>query len=274
MAVLGLMPFVFLAALARARVLQGGAVGELISRLGEAPRPGELRDALADALSDPSLELVYWLPESARFVDATGRPFALPKHGSGRAVAPVEREGETIAAIVYDASLDGRPRPRPGGRRRRGARAPERATRRRAARQAGGAARVARAHAAHRTRGAAPARAQPARRRPAAARVAGAQPEDRALEAARGPRRQPRRCSPTPATSSRRPSRSCASWRAGCTRRSFPSAACAPPSRAWRCARPCPVELGAPAGRAPSGGGRAGCLLRRLRGPHERREVR
>jgi signal transduction histidine kinase len=107
MALLGLMPYVFLAALARARMLQGGAVGELISRLGEAPRPGELRDALADALSDPSLELVYWLPESARFVDAAGRPFALPARGSGRAVAPVEREGETIAAIVYDASLTG-----------------------------------------------------------------------------------------------------------------------------------------------------------------------
>jgi signal transduction histidine kinase len=107
MALLGLIPFVFLAALARARVLQGGAVGELVSRLGEAPRPGELRDALADALSDPSLELVYWLPESARFVDAAGRAVALPPQGSARAVAPVERDGETIAAIVYDASLTG-----------------------------------------------------------------------------------------------------------------------------------------------------------------------
>ena len=107
LALLGLMPFVFLAALARARMLQGGAVGELISRLGEAPRPGELRDALAEALADPSLELVYWLPESTRFVDASGRPFSLPHQGSGRAVMPVERDGETIAAIVYDASLTG-----------------------------------------------------------------------------------------------------------------------------------------------------------------------
>ena len=107
MALLGLIPFVFLAALVRARMLQGGAVGELVSRLGEAPRPGELRDALAEALSDPSLELVYWLPESARFVDAAGRAFALPQQGSGRAVAPVERDGGTIAAIVYDASLTG-----------------------------------------------------------------------------------------------------------------------------------------------------------------------
>ena len=104
---LALMPFIFLAAFIRARMLQGGAVGELVSRLGEAPRPGELRDALAEALSDPSLELVYWLPESTRFVDGTGRAYTLPKQGSGRAVAPVEREGETIAAIIYDGSLTG-----------------------------------------------------------------------------------------------------------------------------------------------------------------------
>jgi signal transduction histidine kinase len=104
---LALLPFIFLAAFIRARMLQGGAVGELISKLGEAPRPGELGDALADALSDPSLELVYWLPESGRFVDGSGRAYSLPQLGSGRAVAPVERDGETIAAIVYDASLTG-----------------------------------------------------------------------------------------------------------------------------------------------------------------------
>jgi signal transduction histidine kinase len=104
---LALMPFVFLAAFARARMLQGGAVGELIARLGEAPRPGKLRDALADALGDPSLELVYWLPDGGRFVDVAGRPYGLPEPGSGRAVANVERDGGTIAAIVYDGSLSG-----------------------------------------------------------------------------------------------------------------------------------------------------------------------
>jgi signal transduction histidine kinase len=104
---LGLMPFVFLAAFARARMLQGGAVGELIARLGEAPRPGELRDALADALGDPSLDLVYWLPGDRRFVDVAGRSYVLPEPGSGRAVTNVERDGGTIAAIVYDGSLSG-----------------------------------------------------------------------------------------------------------------------------------------------------------------------
>jgi signal transduction histidine kinase len=104
---LALMPFVFLAAFARARMLQGGAVGELIARLGEAPRPGELRDALADALGDPSLDLIYWLPGDGRFVDVAGSSYTLPEPGSGRAVTRVERDGDTIAAIVYDGSLSG-----------------------------------------------------------------------------------------------------------------------------------------------------------------------
>jgi signal transduction histidine kinase len=99
------MPYLFLASFVRARIFQTGAVGELIARLGEAPRPGELRDALAKALGDPSVELVYWLPEDQRFVDARGAPFELPEDSSDRAVTKVERDGDCIAAIVYDATL-------------------------------------------------------------------------------------------------------------------------------------------------------------------------
>ena len=102
---LAVMPYLFLASLVRARMFQTGAVGDLIARLGEAPRPGELRDALAEALDDPSVELVYWLPEDQRFVDARGARFELPEDGSDRAVTKVERDGDCIAAIVYDATL-------------------------------------------------------------------------------------------------------------------------------------------------------------------------
>jgi signal transduction histidine kinase len=102
---LAVMPYLFLASFVRARMFQTGAVGELIARLGEAPRAGKLRDALAEALGDPSLELVYWLPDDERFVDAGGRRFELPDEDSGRAVTKVEREGGCIAAIVYDATL-------------------------------------------------------------------------------------------------------------------------------------------------------------------------
>ena len=71
---LALMPYVFLAALIRARMIQSGAVGELIARIGGAPRRGELRDALARALDDPSLDLVYWLPERRAFRGCRGPP--------------------------------------------------------------------------------------------------------------------------------------------------------------------------------------------------------
>ncbi len=100
-----LVPFLFLGSLVRARLLQGGAVAGLMRRLNEAPRAGRLRDALADALEDPSLELVYWIPERESYVDFRGRDYELPEHDPSRAVHQVAREGECVAAIIYDASL-------------------------------------------------------------------------------------------------------------------------------------------------------------------------
>jgi signal transduction histidine kinase len=97
-----LVPYLFLATLVRTRMIQSGAVGELMARLGETPQRGELRDVLARALGDPSLELLYWLPDRERFVDARGQPAALPERGSGRAFTQVERDGEVVAAIVQD----------------------------------------------------------------------------------------------------------------------------------------------------------------------------
>jgi len=98
-----LVPYLFLGTLVRARMIQSGAVGELMARLGETPQRGELRDALASALGDPTLELVYWLPDDERFVDARGEVVTLPGPGSGRAVTKVERDGGCVAAIVQDA---------------------------------------------------------------------------------------------------------------------------------------------------------------------------
>ena len=104
---LALLPYLFLASFVRARMFQTGAVSELIARLGEAPDRGDLRDALAKALGDPSLELVYWLPGDERFVDAHGRAYDLAEADRRRAVTKVERDGDCVAAIVYDASLRG-----------------------------------------------------------------------------------------------------------------------------------------------------------------------
>jgi len=102
---LALVPYLFLAAFVRVRMAQGGAFGELLARLSDAPQQGGLRDALADALDDPSLELVFWLPEARRYVDGRGHEYDLPMGDPRRRVTKVEREGECVAAIIHDGTL-------------------------------------------------------------------------------------------------------------------------------------------------------------------------
>ncbi|HEX6651138.1 MAG TPA: sensor histidine kinase [Thermoleophilaceae bacterium] len=104
-----LVPYLFLGSLVRARLLEGGAVTRLMRRLSETPRAGHLRDALAEALEDSSLELVYWLPERQGYVDFRGRDFELPTEDPSRAIHLVAREGECVAAIIYDALPEAKP---------------------------------------------------------------------------------------------------------------------------------------------------------------------
>ena len=83
-------------------------VADLVVELGEA-RSGTLRDELARALGDPSLQVGYWLPEAAVFVDAAGRPLAVPGPGSGRAATIIERDGQPLAVLVHDPAVLGDP---------------------------------------------------------------------------------------------------------------------------------------------------------------------
>jgi signal transduction histidine kinase len=100
----GAIPFAFLIGLVRTRVTRAGAVEELMSKLEHTPARGELRDALAAALGDPSIELAYWLPHRQGYVDADGGGLELPQ-GGRRAVAEIEHDGRPVAAIVHDATL-------------------------------------------------------------------------------------------------------------------------------------------------------------------------
>jgi signal transduction histidine kinase len=100
------LPFAFLAGLRRSRSWRAGAVVELVETLGEAPARGDLRDALAEALGDPSLELAYWLPEQRRYVDPAGRRVTLPPEDDpARAATEVEREGRRVGALVHSVAL-------------------------------------------------------------------------------------------------------------------------------------------------------------------------
>jgi signal transduction histidine kinase len=80
------------------------AVADLVVELGEA-RSGTVRGQLSRALGDPSLEIGYWLPDRAVFVDTEGRVLALPDAGSGRSVTVVEREGQPVAALIHDPAV-------------------------------------------------------------------------------------------------------------------------------------------------------------------------
>ena len=98
------VPLALLAGLLRARLARA-TVGDLVVELEHAP-PHGLRAALARALGDPTLELAFWLPERREYVDAKGTRVELPGNGGERAVTHLDRDGEPLAALIHDRSLD------------------------------------------------------------------------------------------------------------------------------------------------------------------------
>ena len=81
-------------------------VADLVVELGDVAS-GTLRDALARALGDPTLQVGYRL--DGGYVDAQGAPVELPRHGSRRATTLVERDGRPLAALVHDPAVLGDP---------------------------------------------------------------------------------------------------------------------------------------------------------------------
>ncbi len=98
------VPFTFLVGLLRSRVARADAVTALLVQLGEAPGTDGLRGRLADALGDPTLQLLYWVDEG--WVRKDGRPAELP---ATAAWTPVELDGQRVGAIVHDRSLRAEP---------------------------------------------------------------------------------------------------------------------------------------------------------------------
>ena len=65
--------------------------------------PATMRERLARALGDPTLEVAYRI-EGGRYVDASGRPVELPA-SADRAVTPVTAGGEEVAVLIHDPAL-------------------------------------------------------------------------------------------------------------------------------------------------------------------------
>lgn len=78
-------------------------VTRLANELGEAPLPGTLREALAAALGDPGVDVLYPRRDVRQLIDADGRPTGLP--AAGETVARIARGDRTLALVRHDPAL-------------------------------------------------------------------------------------------------------------------------------------------------------------------------
>jgi signal transduction histidine kinase len=100
----GFAPMLLLVGFLRARLARS-SLGELFLELRGDPSPADLQDALGRALRDPSLSLLYWLPEFGSYADLEGRAVELPHSDDGRAVTLIDRDGVQVAALLHDPAL-------------------------------------------------------------------------------------------------------------------------------------------------------------------------
>jgi len=96
-------PALFVISTVRARTA-GGALGTAIVDLEPGASPGRLRDALARALGDSTLQLAFRQPGGAGHLDTSGQPVDADRPDNGRAVVPIaDSDG---AVLVYDEGLE------------------------------------------------------------------------------------------------------------------------------------------------------------------------
>jgi signal transduction histidine kinase len=90
--------------------LARGTVADLVVELGATPDRLAIRDVIARALHDPSVEVLYPALLPDRFVDADGVTRELPtERNADRIATRLEAEGRTIAIVVHDAALADQP---------------------------------------------------------------------------------------------------------------------------------------------------------------------
>jgi signal transduction histidine kinase len=104
-AALGIAPAGLLAGLLQTR-LERARAASLLVELGHGVPPGGLREALARAVRDPTLELAFPGPDGNGLIDPGGQPFREPAAAEKRAVTRVERGGTLLAVLVHDPAID------------------------------------------------------------------------------------------------------------------------------------------------------------------------
>src|SRR6266511_6305428 len=112
------LPIALLGGLLTARLARA-SIAELVVELGHTA-PNGVRDVLARALGDPTLEVAFWLPERQVYVDVAGSPVVLPQDhreaspsaphtGKERAVTHLIHDGEPTAALIHDPAIRDEP---------------------------------------------------------------------------------------------------------------------------------------------------------------------
>jgi signal transduction histidine kinase len=96
-------PVLFVISTVRARTA-GGALGAAIVDLEPGASPGRLREALARALGDSTLQLAFRRPDGTGYLDTAGRAVEVDRPDPGRVVARVA--GSERAVLVYDQGLE------------------------------------------------------------------------------------------------------------------------------------------------------------------------
>jgi PAS domain S-box-containing protein len=95
----------FVIGLVSSRARATRALGKLSGSLGR-PSAERLRDVIAEAVDDPSLEVVYRTSgDPAEWVDDRGRPVALPGASDNRAMTEIRGAGMPVAALLHDPAL-------------------------------------------------------------------------------------------------------------------------------------------------------------------------
>src|SRR3954454_7096677 len=87
------------------RIRATRALNRLTAEMGPGLSAARARDLIAEAVGDPSLQIVYWSSDPGHWVDSEGEPIVLPPDGPDRAVAEIWAGGHLVAALITDVTI-------------------------------------------------------------------------------------------------------------------------------------------------------------------------
>ena len=104
---LSAIPFAFLASTIR-RQLAAVRGADIVLRLGGHSSVESVRDGLREALADPDLDILYWVPESATYVTSEGRDCPIPPaNGPHQLAVPLHTaDGSPLAVVMTSLTAE------------------------------------------------------------------------------------------------------------------------------------------------------------------------